>query len=59
MKFKEFIIKIQEIIDSYVEDISNFEIKIDLDHCLDPNEIHYSVNFFEQKIIITIGNCGL
>ena len=59
MKAKDFIIEIQRIITSCVEDISEFEIKIELDNCLDPDKIHYSIDFYEQQIVITKGNCGL
>jgi hypothetical protein len=59
MKAKDFIIKIQNIITSCAEDISEFEIEIQLDSCLNPDKINYSIDFYEQKIIITKGNCGL
>ena len=59
MKATDFIIEIQRIISQCTEDVSEFEIEINLDHCLDPEKINYSVDFQEQKITITKGNCGL
>jgi hypothetical protein len=54
-----FILELQGLMNSCIEDISNFKIEIDLDHCLDPNEINISVDFNRNKIIIIKGNCGL
>jgi len=59
MQIKNFIFELQGLIASCVEDISNFEIKIELDNCLKPNKIHYSIDFNKNEIIITKGNCGL
>jgi len=58
MTIKNFIIEIQRVVSSCVEDISDFEVKIILDDCLSPEKIHYSIDFFEKEIIITKGNCG-
>jgi len=59
MILKDFIIEIQGIIASHDKDISNFEIEFELDNCLDPDKIHYSIDFPEKKILIIKGNCGL
>ena len=58
MTIKNFIIEIQEIIASASENVSNFEVEIELDHTLHPNKIHYSIDYIEKTVTITKGNCG-
>lgn len=57
MKLKELIPKLLQI--NLHLKASDYEIKVDLDNCEDPNVIKIELDNGEKTITIIQGNCGL
>jgi hypothetical protein len=58
MKFYTFLGKLQETLNYGIKRIKDYEIKIDLDHSLDPEEINIEIDDENKIITIIKGNCG-
>lgn len=59
MTLKKLMDLLQSRINSSLVDISVFDVKIDLDHCLDSEVIKIEVDYLNKEILIIKGDCGL